>query len=183
MAYLSPLLLLSLVLISCPQKPWKPNFGQITNRAPDSYPDAVIKNFKTDFISLNLKKWELTADEAKFYTKEKRFNLSNLLLESYGENQVVVSRVRAGQGIIFNESKNIELSNQVMLRGSNQTVVYGSYFFWNNVSEKFTSPYRVTIVKGNGDLVSGTGFVGDRRLDQATLLSDVRGESPSPNLK
>ncbi len=161
------------LLSSCGE--WRPSFGQITNQAPVGMPDAVVHNFKTDFVALNFKKWELLSTEAKVFTKENRFYLSNIFMESYSQTKEVVNRVQSGYGILYNDSKNVELSNNVTIMSSNGTTITGNYFFWDNATERFTSPYYVKVVKGNGDTVAGIGFVADRRLDKYTFKQNVGG--------
>lgn len=162
-----------LFLSSCGE--WRPSFGQITNAAPQGVPDAVVYNFKTDYVALNFKKWELLSTEARVFTRDNRFLLSNIFLESYDPAKQVVNRVQSGYGILHNDTKNVELSNEVVIVSSNGTTVTGEYFFWDNATEKFTSPYYVKVVKGNGDTVAGIGFIADRRLDKYIFKQSVGG--------
>jgi hypothetical protein len=56
------------------------------------------------------------------------------------------------------------------LASSNGTTCTGHLFYWDNASEQFTSPGFVTVIKPNGDRLSGTGFTADRRLDTYVFL-------------
>lgn len=162
---------------------WQPAIlGHSTNRAPTNLPNAVIRNFQTDFLAYNVKRWQLIANEASFYDRENIVRVSNIAMEAYTENHVVINRVECEFGTLSNTTKNLVLSNRVVIAASNGTVVRGQYFVWNNAAEQFTSPLQVTVTKPDGVLISGWGFKADRRIDTYTFW-ESSGVIPGSNAR
>lgn len=157
------------LVLSCGD--WTRGINKTVKAAPPGVPDVVIRDFHTDFLALNVRRWQLKAGLAELYQKENRFFLTNIHLENFNDSGIVVSQVRADFGTIFNDTKNITLSNAVTLASSNGTTCTGNLFYWNNASEQFTSPGHVTVVNAKGDRISGVGFVADRRLDTYTFYN------------
>jgi len=172
--------LLPILLASCH---WQPAIlGDSTNIAPTNLPNLVIRNFHTDFHAYNVRRWQLAADEASFFDLEKIVRVSNITMQTFSDRREVLNRVECEFGVLSNNTRNMLLSNRVVMMASNGTSVRGQYFVWDNANEQFTSPQLVTVTKPDGMRITGWGFKADRRIDTYTFW-ETTGVIPGSNVR
>jgi len=163
-----------LIIYSCAPYEYNPGKNsELTNA--EFIPDVHIKSFVTDYYRLKKKLWVLTADDAFFFSRQDIVQLHNISLVQYDSAERQSLLIKSQDGLLFNDSKNVILSNNVVIVSSNDTKVSGSYFIWSNETEMLFSPYMVQVTRPNGDSVRGTGMCADKNLETIRFLSRVRG--------
>ncbi len=146
-----------------------------TDIAKEEVSDASISSFKTVSFNANELKWTLTSKTAAVFKKKERTYLKTVHLTFYDPTRQPTSYVVAEQAVLESDTQNIALSGNVSIRNVKGTAVSGPYFYWNNSTEKLTSPKLVNLRKPNGFTISGSGFSADKELNAVVFTSTVSG--------
>ncbi len=170
---ISFLLALCLV-ISCSK--FNPEIAKKKKINPNTFEDAIIKNFQTELYTGVIKNWQLKGINAKIFEKQNLLILNSIEMNHLDKNGNVLTQIKAEYGHLDNNTKNIILSNKVLITHANKkTIIQGNYFFWDHEKQLLTSPTRVTIKQPNNEVISGIGFQSDKNLQNITFLSNVKG--------
>jgi len=166
-------------LLSC-RADYKPVDTSVLDQ---DFPNVIMTDFKTEYYKGENRTWELFANQALYFDKSNTIKLSNLTLNFYDKKNKKSSIIVSQYGVVYNESKNIELLSNVVMRSSNNTVIRGIFFLWDNALEIITSPFRVTVIHSNGDRTSGIGFMADKNFETITWNKNVVGSIDDKNIK
>ena len=144
---------------------------------PADIKDIHIKDFSTDYYEKNTLKWKMIANEAGVFQAQDLTELSDVKLE-YFEKGEATTKINADSSVIQNTSKNITLKGNVIMKNKKGTVAKGESFFYNNKTGILSSKERVTIIRGDGFIISGVGFSANKDLENIIFSSEVRGKVP-----
>ncbi|BBM89009.1 lipopolysaccharide export system protein LptC [Spirochaetota bacterium] len=165
------------IAASCTQ--FDPNLAPNTDDVSfleETTDDASITNFQMASYNQSTLKWNMKSVSASIFDIEKRTYLKNVSLTYYDITRRPTSFVASDKAIMETDSQNIELMDNVVIRNTKGTVVSGDYFYWDNTTERLTSPKKVTLRKQDGFSVSGIGFSATKDLEEIVFDSAVSGE-------
>lgn len=141
-----------------------------------SLPEVEISNFSTKAYKLGNQLWILNADNARLFESDKKVMLDNLRVFFYDSKQKPTSKVIADYGIYYKDVQNFDLSNNVTMASSNNKVLVGEFFHWDNKKERLTTHLEATVSNlETGEWHRGTGMVADKNLETVDFLSNNVG--------
>lgn len=117
------------------------------------------------------KSWELWADTAKVYRKKDSTQMENIHLRFYSKNGKIMD-VTADQGQMENESRNIQLRGNVLIKSQDGVSMQTEALQFQPKEKKIGSKERI-FVKGESFQLTGIGLRGRTDLGQYFLEKKV----------
>jgi len=135
-------------------------------------PDAYLEGFHLVSSVRGSKQWELYAQSAKMYQKNKEAYAEQIYVE-YFRNGRIVSTLTADRGVINTQSNDTFAEGHVELITENGAKLETSKLQWDSKNQSIHTGERVHIYKGLDD-ITALGMSADARLDTIRFMKDVR---------
>ena len=117
--------------------------------------------------------WDLSALRAVIYKDKGIIEVSNLKVNFY-EEEVLVSTLKADNGILHQEKGDMEIeSNVEIISHRNNTKIQTDKLFWNEESKKITSPGFVREERPD-TVITGYGLEADPGLERVVIKDRVK---------
>jgi len=140
------------------------------------YPDSESWNAQMSFTKDGKRKAVLNAGHVAKYTKKKETVLKeNIRVDFFDEDGNLKSYLTAKEGKVFDESKNMVATGDVIVIAQNGTHLYTEELHWNNESERIRSDIPVKITT-DSDTLYGDSFSSDPDLIEYEI-TNTRGTS------
>jgi len=139
-------------------------------------PDMEFFGFKRESYITNFKQLDLFATNAKFYDSRNIIELYSNETYTYKEDNTIASSASADFTTIDQSSLFTTLYTNVIIKFSNDTVLYTEYLEWDNEKEFFQTPDTVRIEQDNGNWLTGVGMEGDMDMEIITVYNEVDEE-------
>ena len=117
--------------------------------------------------------WDLSALRAVIYKERGTIEVYNLKVNFY-EEEVLVSTLKADNGILYQEKGDMEIEKNVeIVSYRNQTRIQTETLFWSEESRKINSPGFVREERPDA-VVTGYGLEADPGLEKVVIKDRVR---------
>ena len=140
------------------------------------YPDSESWDAQMSFTKDGKRKAVLNAGYVAKYTKKKETVLKeNIRVDFFDEEGNLKSYLTAKEGKVFDESKNMVATGNVIVIAQNGTHLFTEELHWNNESERIRSDIPVKITT-DSDTLYGDSFSSDPDLIEYEI-TNTRGTS------
>lgn len=136
--------------------------------------DAKISQFTFTQTKGEIVQWQVQAQEARLFEREKRAMLQTVTVTLFGQAGKELT-VAGDDGILDTETKNFVLSNRVeplVLHTESGYVIYTNHLAWTDQAREIHTDDAVRIV-GHGLEVTGRGLLGHLDTEEFEVLEDV----------
>ena len=163
-------LLVILLLTSCTK------FDEPLPAVADDFeipPDMEFFGFKRESYVTNFKQLDLFATNAKFYDGRQIIELYTNDTYTYEADGTIASSASALFTTVDQSTMFTTFYTNVMLKFSNDTILYTEYLEWDNEKEFFQTPQAVRIEQDNGNWLTGVGMEGNMGMEIITVYNEV----------
>ncbi len=120
----------------------------------------------------NFKSWDLNARTARVFDDGKNINLEGLEITFY-QRSGAPYQLRADQGSLDMETKNIHVSGNVKALLPDNATIETHTAFYDNTNRIITSPDPVIITRGP-IIMQGIGLTADLNAEEISILKNVK---------
>ena len=139
-------------------------------------PKLEIQNFKLIQTTGEKKQWELEAIDALEYEEGNEIQIKNTNIKFFKNNKVVLN-LKADNGIVDLETKNIRIIGNVEANSSDGLKLKTKSLNWVSADEKLITDDNIVFTKG-GIRVEGKGLEADVGLGKLQVKKSARVEVP-----
>ena len=133
----------------------------------------ILEGFSYFKTEKGKKIWDLSAIRAVIYKERGIIEVYNLKVNFY-EEEVLVSTLKADNGILYQEKGDMEIENNVeIVSYRNKTKIETEKLFWNEESRRITSPGFVREERPDA-VITGYGLEADPGLEKVVIKDRVR---------
>ena len=161
--------LIILSLSSCGKE--KPEKSKISGEK--YFPDQAIENFTLTHTNQGEKEWELEADRAEIYEKERKTIVHGLKLKFYDQGKIT-SILTANRGEISSPSGDMEVKGDVVVTSEREGITLNTESLkWDARRRKIFTDDFVRQEKAE-TIITGQGLESDAELERLVIKKDVR---------
>ena len=159
-----PLLLAIVINIYC---------GRSMPFEPVSFrPDMRVTNYTSvNYQNGNLV-WDISAAESCYYFNENRSIAKDINMNYYKDGEKA-ALVKADRAIIYTDSKDMELIDNVDIFSSKGHRLLTTKIRWNNQTKMLNTDEPITIYRKNGDVIRGIGLIDNYDLEDYEIKRKV----------
>lgn len=152
------------------------NIGKEFNQDDNNFvppPDMEFYGFRRESYDTNFKQLDSFATNAKFYNQIKIVELYDSRTYTYDSNHSVAASVSGKFVTVDQNNLYTQIYTNVVVKSSNNTVLYTEYLQWDNENKKFRSPVPIRVENEDGSWLTGSSMEGDMGLEHITIYNEI----------
>jgi LPS export ABC transporter protein LptC len=153
--------------------------GAESEKLEEQIPDTILINFKHVIVENNKKVFQIEAEEALIFNKNKVTLLKGIHFLEYDKTGNIITEGKADNARFHTDTENAEIWGSVYCYSVKEGAeIYTPSLSWEKETRilKAEPEELVRINKDDGSFIQGRGFMADLRRKSLSYLSQVLGE-------
>jgi LPS export ABC transporter protein LptC len=150
-----------------------------SEKLAEKIPETILINFKHIVVDDNKKVFQIEAERAMIFKKNKLTSLTNVHFYEYDYEGNIVTEGWADNARFFRDTENAEIWGDVYFYSAKEGAeIYTPSLTWEKETKILQSKPEelVRINKDDGSFIQGRGFMADLRRKSVSFLSNVWGK-------
>lgn len=136
--------------------------GKIAEDLSETVPETVLIDFVQVRTVEGKPDYRVYGSRAEAFAQKKETVLTDVIFQDFNTEGEIETEGVADSIIFFTDTENAEMDGNLQFYNAEEEVeIRSGYLFWNDSEDTLTSreTERVTLIKENGTVISGTGFI------------------------
>jgi len=139
----------------------------------ESFPEQAIENFTLTHTSQGKKQWELEADRAEIYKRERRTIVQKLKIRFYKQGKIT-SILTSREGELDSQSGDMEVRGNVVVTSEGERATLKTESLkWDSKREKIVTDDWVRQERDD-KIITGQGLESDPQLEKVVIKKNVK---------
>ena len=152
------------------------NVKDQTTKKAEKVPDYIIYNVKHYRYNEGKLSVEIEFKKGVYYSDNSVLNIDNCDFVYYDENGEESAKGHADRAKLYMQKSYMEAWDNIKVESiKNGTILNTSYLEWDGNKDIFLTDKPITIMRKNGDTISGIGMEADIALNIVTIKKNVKG--------